>query len=83
MGKNSSDRPASVSSGPDPNKTRTGRVRSFATIVIVIVIVFGAGFVVGHGGFTIGGNKSVSGLPNNLDYSSVNTVYKALKESLL
>lgn len=56
-----------------------------AVKMLVVVIVFGLGVVVGDGRLTAvlpWGTKPVSkGLPAKLDYSSVNQVYKSLKEN--
>jgi carboxyl-terminal processing protease len=62
-----------------------GRGRSsfggLVTIVAVLVIVFAAGVGVGKGGLTIHKNSTVTSLPSQLDYTSVNAVYKALKDN--
>jgi carboxyl-terminal processing protease len=68
-----------------PAKTavkKSTQLRQIVTIVLLVVLVFGAGVGVGNGKFMFHrSNASVSGLPDNLDYSSVNTVYKSLKDN--
>lgn len=51
-------------------------------IVIVTAAVFGLGFAFGNGNIKLGGYKAAqNNLPEDLDYSSVEKVYDALKES--
>lgn len=51
-------------------------------LLIIVIVVFGAGVAVGRGNIHVLGTKSIpvnSSLSNQLDYSSVNQVYKILK----
>lgn len=53
-------------------------------VLILLGLAFGAGTTVGNGGFanlisTKPNYKAVSGLPNNLDYSSVESLYDTLR----
>lgn len=52
-------------------------------IVLLVVLAFTVGNAVGDGRLSLsrGGNYSVAGLPEKLDYSSVDEVYKALRTS--
>jgi carboxyl-terminal processing protease len=49
------------------------------TTIVVIYSIFLIGFNFGNGRFHIGNNSGVAGLPQQLNYSSVNQVYDALK----
>ena len=53
-------------------------------LVLVGILIFGVGVNVGNGSLTVGfgpHNTQNSSLPAQLDYQSVNTVYKSLKEN--
>jgi carboxyl-terminal processing protease len=61
---------------------RAKRLRNAISIIIVLLITFGAGVGVGGGHVALPSNrKSVSGLPSQLDYTTVNEVYKSLTEN--
>ncbi len=49
----------------------------------MVAVIFFLGVGIGNGRIVLGGHhfKSVSGLPANLDYASVNTVYQSLKDN--
>jgi carboxyl-terminal processing protease len=72
---------------PDEHFIETGRLRHWPLKKIfgslaVVLIVFTAGVAVGRGNLHLFGSKSISvntSLSNQLDYSSVNQVYKILK----
>jgi carboxyl-terminal processing protease len=65
-----------------PIASSGSKIRSLVTIVVLTVVVFATGVGVGNGKLSFHqGNSSVSGLPNQLDYSSVNAVYKSLKDN--
>jgi carboxyl-terminal processing protease len=59
------------------------RVRSRALMAAGAVVIFGLGVLVGGGRLHFGssGLKSQTGLPANLDYSTVDTVYNSLREN--
>src|SRR5437763_10310159 len=62
-------------------KPGMGRVLAY---VLVALIIFGLGDAVGRGQLHLafgGGTQPVTGLPAQLDYSSVNEVYQALKNN--
>jgi carboxyl-terminal processing protease len=70
---------------PDEHFVEKGRrwpARKTLGLLIIAIFVFGAGVVVGRGDIHLLGTKSIpvnSSLSNQLDYSSVNQVYKILK----
>jgi carboxyl-terminal processing protease len=66
-------------------KVGAGSLWSVAVKVLVLVVVFMAGVNIGDGQINVNlpwGTKPVTkGLPNKLDYSSVNQVYQSLKQN--
>lgn len=65
-----------------PNKKRNF-TSSFARVLIAVAI-FGVGWATGSGAISIQQYKPVSrngGLPDKLDYSSIDTIYKSLKDN--
>ena len=72
---------------PDEHFVETGRrrrwpVRKIFGLLVVVVVIFSAGVAVGRGNFNLLGSKAVpinTSLSNQLDYSSVNQVYRILK----
>lgn len=66
-------------------RSRQGFFRRPLVLIIAFVVVFGLGEAVGNGTLSfrggLGNNQAVSGLPEHLDYSSVNTVYTALRQN--
>lgn len=66
-----------------PQKPRKGKVwgKRFGALIIA-ALIFGAGFGVGNGNISWKQHNPVSGnLPDQLDYSSVDQVYKSLKDN--
>ncbi len=53
----------------------------YISISLVLILVFGLGVSYGSGRLNVSGLKNKTGLPNNLDYNSVNEVYQALKNN--
>lgn len=72
---------------PDEHYIETGRrphwpQRKIMGMLLVVLVVFAAGVAVGRGNFHLLGSKAIpvnTSLSNQLDYSSVNQVYKILK----
>jgi len=63
-------------------KGRSWPVKRIISTLAAVIIVFGAGVAVGRGNISLLGSKAIpvkSSLSNQLDYSSVNQVYKILK----
>lgn len=64
---------------------KTKRVRTFAAFGLAAIAIFTFGMFVGDGRIHIVGipnqYASQTGLPNHLDYSSVNQVYQALRQN--
>lgn len=63
-------------------KGRHWRYKKIAGILTIGLVIFGAGVAVGRGDFMFFGPKPITAntkLSNQLDYSSVNQVYKVLK----
>jgi carboxyl-terminal processing protease len=52
-----------------------------AGLVVALAIVFVVGIGVGDGRLALGKPASVTGLPEQLDYSSVNKVYQSIREN--
>lgn len=58
------------------------RVLKGFTALVLAVVLFGAGYGFGQGRISLRSSGSVNGdLPDTLDYSSVNQVYRSLKEN--
>ncbi len=55
--------------------------RNIYVKILVLVLIFAAGYILGHGKWQLGSNfaSSNKNLPNSLDYSSVNDAYNILK----
>lgn len=61
-------------------RLRLGRPLRWFIVLVVVVVIFGLGVSVGDGRLSWSSHSSVSGnLPSQLDYTSVNQVYQALK----
>ncbi|MBX4190865.1 S41 family peptidase [Candidatus Saccharibacteria bacterium] len=63
-------------------KGRRWPIIKILTMLVAVVAVFGAGMAVGRGDLHLFGSKSIhvnTSLSNQLDYSSVNQLYKILK----
>ncbi len=59
---------------------RNKRVQFYALSTVVVVVVFALGLFIGNGKLTFSpAPKGVTGLPANVDYSTVNEVYNALR----
>ena len=77
--------PRRHASEPEEHFVEKGRrwpVRNILASLVLAIVVFGAGVAVGRGNFHLLGTKSIpvnTSLSNQLDYSSVNQVYKILK----
>ncbi|HET6924532.1 MAG TPA: S41 family peptidase [Candidatus Saccharimonadales bacterium] len=68
--------------GDEPVRVKSGLTGLLKGVLfgVIIVLVFGLGVNIGNGRIHFG-KSGQNGLPNQLDYSSVNTVYQALKEN--
>lgn len=76
--------PASVQQQQKKSKPSRRKSLRFAGAVLFIAAVFGAGWLIGNGGISIRAYTSVgsnNGLPDRLDYSSVDTIYKSLRDN--
>lgn len=61
-------------------KTKT--FRNYAAAAVVAVMIFGLGVVTGDGRLRFGmSSQGQTGLPSQLDYSSVNAVYSSLRDN--
>lgn len=50
-------------------------------VAIVALVIFGLGVATGQGRISFGSHQGVTGLPDQLDYSTVNQVYDSLKSN--
>lgn len=50
-------------------------------LVLVLIVVFAIGVGVGDGHLSLGRSANVTGLPEQLDYTSVNKVYQSIREN--
>ena len=50
-------------------------------VIIIVAVIFVLGLLVGQGRISVGRHQGLTGLPAQLDYSSVNQVYDALKDN--
>lgn len=57
------------------------RITKSVLAVLISLIIFGMGINVGNGRLTFGSEDKQTGLPMQLDYTSVNKVYDTLKEN--
>lgn len=67
---------------PTAAKKRNGRpVRRIVTGIIAAVLIFGIGVNVGNGRISFKSPGHLTGLPTQLDYTSVNDVYNSIKDN--
>lgn len=65
-----------------PRGSKWRRARHGLLVILLAGAVFALGYGAGQGRIRLGGNAPVNpGLPASLDYSSVNRVYKSLKDN--
>jgi carboxyl-terminal processing protease len=70
--------------GEDSQYLTSGQRRPFGKFLLVVItaaVVFTLGFAAGHGNLSLRSSKTSQNLPSQIDYSSVNQVYKLLKQN--
>lgn len=63
-------------------RVRASRILSYGSVAIAVLFVFTLGVLTGNGSIRIhNGYKDETGLPSTLDMSSINQVYKSLRDN--